>query len=210
MRKSSFRMSCKTVLAVCFIIAAAITFGSLSINSKPIVNGMNTANKILSLTIDKYKKNDASLFIHKLKSSGKDFDIDENGVLVKYTGIGGNVVIPDGVKKIGDEAFEKCKFLTGITIPESVTSIGSYAFSGCNDLTSITIPKSVTSMGCDVFKYSDNLTNAAIEEGSTAIVDSAFSGCSSLKNVSIPSSVTSIGFDAFYGCSGLCNGQVFL
>ncbi len=39
-----------------------------------------------------------------------DFII-ENGVLVKYTGNGGDVVIPDGVTDIGYEAFRKCKNL---------------------------------------------------------------------------------------------------
>ena len=34
-----------------------------------------------------------------------DFEIDEEGTLTRYGGFDKNVVIPDGVKKIGDEAF---------------------------------------------------------------------------------------------------------
>ena len=71
--------------------------------------------------------------------SDSDFEIDENGVLVEYTGDGGDVVIPDGVKKIGDDAFYDCKSLTSVTIPDSVTSIGEDAFCFCNSLTSVTI-----------------------------------------------------------------------
>ena len=63
-------------------------------------------------------------------SSNNDFEI-KNGVLVKYTGAGGDVVIPDGVTGIGDHAFSQCKSLTSVTIPDGVTSIGDCAFLGC-------------------------------------------------------------------------------
>ena len=40
----------------------------------------------------------------------KDFVI-ENGVLTKYVGKGGDVVIPNGVTSIGEWAFKFCKNL---------------------------------------------------------------------------------------------------
>lgn len=66
-------------------------------------------------------------------SNEKDFVI-EKGVLKKYTGPGGDVVIPDGVTRIGKEAFKECENLTGIVIPDSVTSIGREAFYYCSNL----------------------------------------------------------------------------
>ena len=55
------------------------------------------------------------------------FEIN-NGVLVKYTGKDKDVVIPDGVTSIGNEAFWGCGSLTSITLPDSVTSIDDWAF----------------------------------------------------------------------------------
>ena len=120
------------------------------------------------------------------KDELKDFEI-ENGVLTKYNGAGGDVVIPDGVTSIGDSAFENCSSLTSITIPDSVTSIDNYAFFNCSNLTSVIIPDSVTSIG-----------------------DYAFYKCSSLTSITIPDSVTSIGNRAFENCSSLtiyCKGK---
>ena len=70
--------------------------------------------------------------------SADDFRIDENGVLVKYIGPGGDVVIPDGVTSIGDSAFWSCSSLTSVSIPGSVTYIGDSAFSYCTSLTNVT------------------------------------------------------------------------
>lgn len=44
------------------------------------------------------------------------------------------VVIPESVTNIGEEAFSDCSRLTSISIPEGVTSIGQYAFSNCTNL----------------------------------------------------------------------------
>lgn len=42
-----------------------------------------------------------------------------------------DLIIPDGVTKIGSYAFYNCDSLTSVTIPDSVTSIGDKAFSIC-------------------------------------------------------------------------------
>ena len=95
-------------------------------------------------------------------------------------GINKDVVIPDSVTDIGDQAFYDCSGLTSVTIPDSVTSIGGRAFSRCSGLTSVTIPDSVTTIGYE-----------------------AFSGCSGLTSVTIPDSVTSLPSSAFEGCGRL-------
>ena len=118
-------------------------------------------------------------------------------------GVNGDVVIPDGVTSIVDEAFYNCTNLTSVTIPDSVTSIGRSAFYKCSGLTSVTIPNSVTSIGYWAFSYCSGLTNVMIPNSVTSITYCAFSYCSGLTSVTIPDSVTSIGQNAFYNCTNL-------
>ena len=75
-----------------------------------------------------------------------------NGTEVK------DLVIPNNVTTIGDNAFSCFSGLTSVTIPNSVTSIGEAAFDGCSGLTSVTIPNSVTSIGFCAFEGCSGLT----------------------------------------------------
>ena len=148
-----------------------------------------------------------------VQAADSDFVIDEYGVLTEYTGSGGDVVIPDGVTGIGDNAFFYCSSLTSIEIPASVTSIGNSAFSGCDSLTGITIPANVTSIGSGVISGCSSLAEIQVEDGNTvydsrggsnAIIETTgnrlIAGC---KNTTIPAGVTSIGRGAFENCDGL-------
>ena len=103
---------------------------------------------------------------------------------------------------IGEGAFNGCESLESITIPDGVKSIGNYAFEECA-LESITIPGSVLSIGDNAFKECTALESAIIADGVTSIGDNAFYNCTSLVNVSLPDSLTSIGSDTFYGCANL-------
>lgn len=102
-------------------------------------------------------------------AADSDFVI-ENGVLTKYNGPGGEVVIPDGVVCIGNGAFKDCTSMTSVIIPDSVTGIGYInkyssdggAFEGCTGLTSITIPDGVTNLTDDVFRDCTALTSITL------------------------------------------------
>ena len=115
----------------------------------------------------------------------------------------GDIVIPDGTKKIGANAFSYYTKLTSVTILDSVTYIGNHAFDGCSGLTSIVIPDSVTSIGDYAFDGCSGLTSVTIPDSVTSIGNGAFADCSGLTNITIPDSVTSIGDYAFSGCSEL-------
>lgn len=47
----------------------------------------------------------------------------KNGVLIKYDGVARNVVIPNGVTAIGEEAFQDNIWIKSVTIPYGVTII---------------------------------------------------------------------------------------
>ncbi len=113
------------------------------------------------------------------------------------------IVIPDSVSQIGSYTFFGCTGLTEISIPDSVTQIGNYAFRSCTSLTEIIIPDNVTQIGSSVFYGCSNLTEITIPNSVSTIGDSAFSDCTSLTEITIPDSVTQIGYSAFRGCSSL-------
>jgi len=61
------------------------------------------------------------------------------------------VIIEEGVTKIGEAAFADCSNLISITIPDSVTKIESNAFLGCTGLGVIPIPKNVSNILLSAF-----------------------------------------------------------
>ena len=101
----------------------------------------------------------------------------EDGVLwdFKYEEVQGNIVIPRGVKVIGEAAFAHCPSLFSVVIPDTVERIEREAFLDCPELFRVLIPDSVKYIG----PY-------------------AFADCRQLNNVSIPESVTEINPFAFW------------
>ena len=84
--------------------------------------------------------------------------IIKDGELICYLGNDTDIVIPNGVHRIGMGAFIERKNLQSVVLPKSLTWIGQSAFSKCTSLMSIIIP-----------------------EGITAIVYGSFSNCSKLE-----------------------------
>nr|WP_325178797.1 leucine-rich repeat domain-containing protein [uncultured Oscillibacter sp.] len=127
-----------------------------------------------------------------------DFDISPKGVLTEYKGPGGDVVIPEGVKEIGNEAFSDCEGLASVTIPESVRKISNYAF-GESSIQSVTIPKSVRSIGASAFCDCENLTSVTFQdrEDASGIELNIFSNSCNITNVTIPRCVARIAFVLF-------------
>ena len=67
------------------------------------------------------------------------FSINEEGVLIKYSGNNRAVTIPDTVVAVGRNAFKGNTRLTDVTIPAGVTTIQAKAFSGCKKLTTVNV-----------------------------------------------------------------------
>ena len=63
----------------------------------------------------------------------------------------GSVIFPEGVIKIGSNAFKECRKLQKVQLPKSLQSIGSNAFWNCTSLKRITIPDNVKTIGVMAF-----------------------------------------------------------
>ena len=127
----------------------------------------------------------------------------ENGVLTYYEGHESKIVIPNGVKIIGKNAFYGCDYLQSVTISNGVEEIGENAFIYCRDLQSVTIPGGVERIGAYAFYICDSLRSITIPNGVEEIEKGAFAYCHDLQSVTIPASVKIIELGAFEFCDSL-------
>jgi hypothetical protein len=141
-----------------------------------------------------------------------NYTINNGAVTItKYTGSGGNVVIPATisgfpVKSIGTNAFDTLNLpssLTGVTIPNSVTNIGSYAFYYCYNVTNISIGTGVTTIGDGAFYNCTKLKSLTLPNSATDLGYSLFYYCSALTNVTLPTGLTRIPLGLFFDCQSL-------
>ena len=93
------------------------------------------------------------------------------------------IKIPNGVQRIGVDAFVGRYDIKSITIPDSVIRIGRSAFCWCRAIESMVIPKNVTNIGETAFLDCTKLTSITIPESETIIEHRAFEGCSSLSEI---------------------------
>ena len=117
-------------------------------------------------------------------SNASDFVI-ENGVLKKYVGPGGDVVIPEGVMEIGEDAFCQSDHINGYTLVVPNDSISS-----------VVLPNGLKKIGNQAFRGHASLTQIKFPDTLKTIESGAFWGCG-LEEIVIPKNITKIGADAF-------------
>ena len=110
------------------------------------------------------------------------------------------VIIPNSVTNIGNEAFGWCQELALVNIGGGVKTIGSGAFEHCTKLAKIDLPYGVEQINSGAFYGCLNLREVYMRDGITAIGHEAFLGCTELQYVYLPDSITNIGYGAFVNC----------
>ncbi len=102
-----------------------------------------------------------------------------------------SVVLPEGVREIGTEAFKGCN-LEAITLPKSVWEIGRGAFSHCKHLTSIALPPDLNRIADETFLRCDALESVSLPEGLREIDLDAFCECPNLDKIILPARVEKV------------------
>ena len=137
------------------------------------------------------------------------------------------IVIPDTITTIGDEAFYGTKSIKKMSIPSSVTDIGYNAFTytewlntsvsasdgnfvvngillGTTKKTgSLIIPEGIKKIGAGVYEDVTGITSVVFPDTIEEIGKQAFSGCTGITQITIEGNMQSIGEWAFLGCTNL-------
>lgn len=116
----------------------------------------------------------------------------------KYREAIDEVVIKNGVTKIGDGAFKDCIHLTDVTLPASLVEICDEAFSGCKNLGDVEFPKSLEKIGDNAFEGA-NLKYVEFPKHLVSIGKEAFKDCKHIKDVEFKAACEKVASDAFVG-----------
>ena len=114
-----------------------------------------------------------------------------------------DITIPEGVKYIGDGAFEGCTNLEKITLPSTLISLGKNAFKGCPRLKSVVVPDSVSVIEDGTFALCDSLREVTLPVMLTKVGSHAFTQCKQLQALEFPARTQTLGKNTLAGCKAL-------
>jgi len=135
------------------------------------------------------------------------------------------VIIPEGVEKIGRFAFANLTALRRVVLPSTLHTIDYGAFTGCTSLVSVEgignvkFINEMAFMDCNIsgaitlnegvalgeyaFANNKNLQKLTLTEKTKSVASYAFSGCAKLKTVTIQAEKIKLGQYVFSGCEAL-------
>ena len=139
-----------------------------------------------------------------------------------------NIVLPSGLKTIGNYAFQNCTSLVNVAVDENTSYVlNTYAFSGCTSLTNESANNIMqhystgSTIGAYIFNECTNLTDVEVTRFSSNMFykctnlikakslqayktgNEVFYNCTKLQEVYIADGTTTIGNRIFYGCTSL-------
>ncbi len=138
------------------------------------------------------------------KSSDSDFLVEKDKI-IKYLGRAKNVVIPDGIKIIGEFAFKDKTAIEKISFPDSVRIIEESAFERCLNVSYLILPQSLKIIKKKAFNRCFNVSYVQFNSELEHIEQEAFGYCNKLKNVILNSKLIGIDSSAFNNCSQLAS-----
>lgn len=194
------------------------TIGSQAFSNCTSLTSISIPKSVTSIetdTFDNYYQVDAQGADNVTFEEGCIFKIQDgvlydNEWLIRVLDWQEEVVVPDGIKYIGADAFNayststpnEMNTLKSITFPESLVSIGNTAFRACKALETVIIPENVTELGTGAFSGCTGLKTVAIQ-GSITELNQTFNGCSALETATLPDTIEVIGEYTFNGCKKL-------
>ena len=196
------------VCAAVALVIAGVVFGIVTYHAKESVLKFTRDGEGVSVSAGKYYKSDEVLVI---PSESEGLPV----VSVKKGGFRGHseireVVLPDTLIAIGDEAFAGCTNLESVTFANNSSSaslvvvprlasaapgvgnavlsrlsvIGARAFQGCMKLTEITLPQGLTSIGDEAFADT-GLVSVTIPETVVSVGKKVFENCEQLTEIRV-------------------------
>lgn len=106
-------------------------------------------------SVERINPNEAEQESEMIEQQMFFFSDDGKAITGIASEVSGDIVIPDGIEKIEDEAFKDNIKITGVECPESLREIGKHAFWGCKNLKEIKLNDGLTSIGVEAFIHTD-------------------------------------------------------
>ena len=120
--------------------------------------------------------------------------------------------VPDGIRSIGNYAFEANDVIQTVALPDTVSRIGLSGFHSSDGLKTVSFYESAVgsdaertgfTLGKSAFSGCEALESITLPADCTKIGDYAFSRCKALESIVLPAGCTEIGNGAFEKCVSL-------
>ncbi len=119
-----------------------------------------------------------------------------------------DIVIPEGIERIGAYAFNNNSFLKSVVLPDTLTEIGEEAFYECENLESVSFGDSLEHIYEGAFEACESLGNFTLPDSLLTIGEWAFSGNYAMTEVTIPDKVREIPLGTFSYCEALAEVNI--
>lgn len=119
--------------------------------------------------------------IGRLVVQGKDYDFYETP----------DLVIPEGISRIGDHLFSRSEVLRSLVLPPEVTEVGEHAFAYCDHLQSVKV-LGPASIGESAFVSCHDLTDIYLADGVVSLGYGCFDYLTKVESIFIPKSVKEV------------------